>query len=261
MGWRRGRAFGRFGQVGQVAGTAGGQQRTQRQIGVQFRVFVPSWCVLALFAFVAHLGPTSGTRCAASSLKVDAAGKTMFVSTEKVAGFMDAMVMPFTVQTAAALKDLKPGATIEFIFVVDGDRSRAENIRVKAYENLEQEPLELRRLQLLTRLAAPAVRREAAGRRPAGPRLRADRPEPPAGDLLEARREGRRRDVRVSALPEPRVLFPARQQFRPAPEALRRSAGQGSGAADDRHRPRARRKRRAGRVREDLDDQSRTGTF
>ena len=87
-------------------------------------------------------------------LKVDAAGKTMFVSTEKVAGFMDAMVMPFTVQTAAALKDLKPGATIEFVFVVDATRSHAENIRVKAYENLEQEPLELRRLQLLTKLVA-----------------------------------------------------------------------------------------------------------
>jgi protein SCO1 len=87
-------------------------------------------------------------------LKVDAAGKTMFVSTEKVAGFMDAMVMPFSVQTAAALKDLKSGATIEFMFVVDGTKSRAENIRVKAYENLEQEPLELRRLQLLTKLAA-----------------------------------------------------------------------------------------------------------
>jgi protein SCO1/2 len=87
-------------------------------------------------------------------LKVDAASKTMFVSTEKVAGFMDAMVMPFTVPTAAALKDLKPGAAIEFVYVVDGAASHAENIRVKAYENLEQEPLELRRLRILSRLAA-----------------------------------------------------------------------------------------------------------
>jgi protein SCO1/2 len=87
-------------------------------------------------------------------LKVDAASKTMYVSTEKVAGFMDAMVMPFTVPTVAALKDLKPGAVIEFVYVVDGAASRAENIRVTAYENLEQEPLELRRLRILSRLAA-----------------------------------------------------------------------------------------------------------
>jgi protein SCO1/2 len=117
---------------------------------------VSSWCVLAFFAIVAH--PSADERHAMRGVvvKVDAAAKTMFVSTEKVAGFMDAMLMPFTVATAAALKDLKPGATIEFTFVVDGARSRAEGIRVKAYENLEQEPLELRRLQLLTKLAAPA---------------------------------------------------------------------------------------------------------
>jgi protein SCO1/2 len=78
-------------------------------------------------------------------LKIDAASKTIFVSTEKVPGFMDAMV-----------KDVKPGATIEFVFVVDGRASHAESIRVRAYENLEQEPLELRRLKFLNSLAAPA---------------------------------------------------------------------------------------------------------
>ena len=87
-------------------------------------------------------------------VKIDSASRTMFVSTEKVPGFMDAMVMPFTVRTAAALKDLKPGATIEFVFVVDGAASHAEAIQVRAYENLEQEPLELRRLKFLSSLAA-----------------------------------------------------------------------------------------------------------
>ena len=88
-------------------------------------------------------------------LKVDAAAKTMIVSTERVAGFMDAMAMPFAVPAAGALKDLKPGASIEFVYIVDGARSRAENIKIVRYENLEQEPLELRRLALLNRLAAP----------------------------------------------------------------------------------------------------------
>ena len=89
-------------------------------------------------------------------LKVDAANRTMFVSTEKVPGFMDAMVMPFTVRTPAVLNGVKPGATVEFVYVVDGGASRAEDIKVRAYENLEQEPLQLRRLRFLNHLAAPA---------------------------------------------------------------------------------------------------------
>ncbi len=98
-------------------------------------------------------------------LKVDEAARTMVVSTEKAPGFMDAMAMPFTVRSAAMLKGLKPGAAIDFVYVVDGAASRAEEIRVRAYENLEQEPLELRRLTLLNRLAAGdrAVRPLAVG--------------------------------------------------------------------------------------------------
>ena len=88
-------------------------------------------------------------------LKIDPATRTMFVSIEKVEGYMDAMVMPFSVRRAVALDGLKPGTTIEFVFVVAGGSSFADDIRVRAYENLEQEPLELRRLKFLNRLAAP----------------------------------------------------------------------------------------------------------
>ncbi len=91
-------------------------------------------------------------------LKVDPAARTMVVSTDKVPGFMEAMAMPFSVLRAAMLDGLKPGTTIAFTLVVDKDSSRAENIRVRGYENLEQKPLELRRLQLLNGLVAPASR-------------------------------------------------------------------------------------------------------
>ncbi len=91
-------------------------------------------------------------------LKVDPATRTMVVSTEKVPGFMEAMAMPFAVRQAALLDGLKPGTVIDFTFVVDKDSSHAENIRVRGYENLEQKPLELRRLKLLTELASPASR-------------------------------------------------------------------------------------------------------
>jgi protein SCO1/2 len=90
-------------------------------------------------------------------LKVDAASKTMIVSTEKVPGYMEAMAMPFAVRTAAALNGIKPGITIEFVYQVNGPASFADSIRIKAYENLEQEPLELRRLKLLSSLADPSA--------------------------------------------------------------------------------------------------------
>jgi protein SCO1/2 len=91
-------------------------------------------------------------------LKVDAATRTMVVSTETVPGFMEAMAMPFSVRQEAMLNGLKPGTTIDFTFVVDKDTSYAENIHVRGFESLEQKPLELRRLKFLNGLAAPESR-------------------------------------------------------------------------------------------------------
>ena len=91
-------------------------------------------------------------------LKVDSATRTMVVSTEKVPGFMEAMAMPFSVRQPAMLNGLQPGTTITFTFVVDAGSSYADNIRVRGFENLEQKPLELRRLKLLNKLAAPESR-------------------------------------------------------------------------------------------------------
>ena len=91
-------------------------------------------------------------------LKVDPPARTMVVSTDQVPGFMDAMAMPFSVLQASMLNDLKPGTTIEFTYVVDAGASRAENIRVRGFESLEQKPLELRRLRMLNGLASPESR-------------------------------------------------------------------------------------------------------
>jgi protein SCO1/2 len=91
-------------------------------------------------------------------LKVDAANRTMVVSTEKVPGFMEAMAMPFGVPRESMLDGLKPGTTIDFTFVVDKGSSHAENIRVRGFQSLEQKPLELRRLQFLNGLVAPESR-------------------------------------------------------------------------------------------------------
>jgi protein SCO1 len=90
-------------------------------------------------------------------LKVDAAHRSMTVSCSGVPGYMDAMTMPFEVREAKMLEGIRPGATIDFTFVVDRESSYAKNIRVRRYENLEQEPLEARRLGIVGDLANPAT--------------------------------------------------------------------------------------------------------
>jgi len=90
-------------------------------------------------------------------LSVDTAHKSMTVSCNSVPGYMDAMTMPFDVRDAKALEGIKAGASVDFTLVVNGDSSYAENIRVHRYENLEQEPLEARRLSIVSKLANPGT--------------------------------------------------------------------------------------------------------
>ena len=87
-------------------------------------------------------------------LSVDPATRSLSVSTDSVPGFMPAMVMPFTVKDGALLKNVKPGTSIAFTVVVDGETSYVEALKIRRYENLEQKPSEFRRLELLSRLAS-----------------------------------------------------------------------------------------------------------
>jgi protein SCO1/2 len=65
---------------------------------------------------------------------------------------MKAMVMPVKVSDPKALADLKPSMFVDFTLVVGKDRSWAENVQPHDYENFAQEPLLVRRLQLLARM-------------------------------------------------------------------------------------------------------------
>ncbi|HXB70665.1 MAG TPA: SCO family protein [Candidatus Acidoferrales bacterium] len=89
-------------------------------------------------------------------LKIDPPHRTFAASCAAIPGYMEAMVMPFTVRDERALDGLQPGAHVEFTLVVEKDHSYAEAIRVHHYESLEQEPLRARRLQLLADLETPA---------------------------------------------------------------------------------------------------------
>jgi protein SCO1/2 len=85
-------------------------------------------------------------------LSIDQAHRSFTASCTEIPGYMKAMVMPIAVVEAKALTDLKPSMFVDFTLVVEKDRSYAENVRVHEYENLAQEPLLVRRLQMLARL-------------------------------------------------------------------------------------------------------------
>jgi protein SCO1 len=87
-------------------------------------------------------------------LSVDPTHKSMVVSCEEIPGYMDAMVMPFSVRDAKMLEGLQPGANIDFDLVVDGNASYTENIRIHPFESLELDPTQARRLKLMEKSIA-----------------------------------------------------------------------------------------------------------
>ena len=86
---------------------------------------------------------------AAVILKIDRAHRSFEASCKEIPGYMEAMVMPFTVREEKDLDGLQPGAAVDFTLVVEKNRSYAEAIHLHKYEPVELEPLRARRLQLL----------------------------------------------------------------------------------------------------------------
>jgi protein SCO1/2 len=85
-------------------------------------------------------------------LSIDQTHRSFTASCTEIPGYMKAMVMPIPVREAKALTNLRPSMFVDFTLVVEKDRSWAENVRVHEYENLAQEPLLVRRLEMLSRL-------------------------------------------------------------------------------------------------------------
>jgi protein SCO1/2 len=95
-------------------------------------------------------------------LKVDRARLTFTASIQAIPRFMAAMAMPFGVRQAKDLDGLVPGAAVAFAWVVNGNTSYAERIRVVRYQSTEQDPLVAGRLKLLTQVAGGAPRKTLA---------------------------------------------------------------------------------------------------
>lgn len=115
------------------------------------------WTITVVLLLSAHGWAVEKHALSGLVLAVSPSHRSITVSCEKVPGYMDAMVMPFDVRNAKLLDGVKPGATIDFTVVDNGNSSYAEGIRVRRYQNFEQEPLEARRLAILSNLANPSA--------------------------------------------------------------------------------------------------------
>ncbi|MEP7306267.1 MAG: SCO family protein [Acidobacteriota bacterium] len=96
-------------------------------------------------------------------ISVDPSGKRFEVSHDSVAGVMAAMTMSFDVRDASELKGLAPGTMVEFTLLLDGQAARAEQVRIRPYESVEQDPLAARRLKLLKNLIGSPAKTLAVG--------------------------------------------------------------------------------------------------
>lgn len=84
---------------------------------------------------------------------VDTSAKRFTVSHGRIAGFMDAMTMPFEVRQPGDLRGVVPGAIVEFVLVVGPETAYATRITVRRYESVERDPRTARRLAVMKRLA------------------------------------------------------------------------------------------------------------
>ena len=97
---------------------------------------VPPWlvclCLLLAFSSACKHG---GKRYAFKGkvVSIDKNAGTADIDGEPIAGFMDAMVMPYTVKPAATLDQLQPGDAITADVVVETDKYWLENVKVTGH--------------------------------------------------------------------------------------------------------------------------------
>jgi protein SCO1/2 len=73
-------------------------------------------------------------------LSVDNAAASANIAGEAIPGFMDAMIMPYTVKPPATINQLQPGDSISADVVVDSDKYWLENVKVTAHSDPAGKP-------------------------------------------------------------------------------------------------------------------------
>jgi protein SCO1 len=93
-------------------------------------------------------------------LSLDELHHTITMSCQEIPGYMDAMVMTFSLRTAIPAK-LGPGVNINFTMTTAGKATYADDILIQPFESLELDPTQARRLKLMENLTAPTSRARA----------------------------------------------------------------------------------------------------
>jgi protein SCO1 len=113
------------------------------------------------FAVIAALAPVvmsgAGTQTYAGAgivLKVSPERSEVLVSMQEIPGFMDAMVMPLSVRRQRDLRELLPGMMVDFTLVVSEKTSYADNLRVRPFVSLENDPQGAGRIAVLKEVLA-----------------------------------------------------------------------------------------------------------
>jgi protein SCO1/2 len=105
--------------------------------------------LIALPALGAQTYPDAGL-----VLKVDPEHSEIVVSMQEIPGFMDAMVMPLPVRQGRELRDIRPGMMVDFSLVVTEKTSYAENVHVRPFESLENDPQAACRIAIIDKALA-----------------------------------------------------------------------------------------------------------
>jgi protein SCO1/2 len=109
--------------------------------------------LVALLAFGYQASITGRHPATGLVLSVDPSARTFVASIDSIPGVMAAMTMPFNVRDVKEFAGVSPGAIIDFTLVIDKSASYAEGLRVRRYQNLEQDPMAASRLALFRQVA------------------------------------------------------------------------------------------------------------
>lgn len=118
----------------------------------------------AVLAVIAQICMAAPQRYPATGLvlAIDRAQLTVTISHESIAGLMDAMAMPFHVQTPKILEGLHAGDSVTFTLVVDRNSSWVDDIRVVRFDSAERDPVQASRLKVLEAATAKTQTRQLA---------------------------------------------------------------------------------------------------
>jgi protein SCO1/2 len=121
----------------------------------RIRSLATLWCLLA--TCLAACSATAATRYPVSGLvvSVDPSHRTFVVSCDRIPGYMDAMVMPFSVRDSKELTGVAPGTMVDFTLVVGKESSHAEGVRIRPFTNPAQETQQQQRLEALQKILQP----------------------------------------------------------------------------------------------------------